>query len=42
MALKALNGDEFDQYRMLHDYKLQLLRINPGGSVVFKEDKGKF
>lgn len=42
LALKALNGDESDQYRMLHDYKLELLRINPGSSVIFKEGNSKF
>ncbi len=41
-ALKIINGDEAELYSRLHDYKLELLRTNPGSTVEFKEEKGKF
>ncbi|KAF2304282.1 hypothetical protein GH714_029304 [Hevea brasiliensis] len=42
LALKQINGDEYEQYGRLHDYKEEILRTNPGSTILFKEDKGVF
>ncbi|KAF2324492.1 hypothetical protein GH714_014807 [Hevea brasiliensis] len=41
-ALKTLNRDEKDQYAKLYRYKEELIRTNPGTTVEFQTEKGKF
>ena len=41
-ALKAINGDEKEQYGLLHAYRKEILRTNPGSTVEFREPKGPF
>ncbi|KAF2324486.1 hypothetical protein GH714_014736 [Hevea brasiliensis] len=41
-ALKTLNRDEKDQYAKLYRYKEELIRTNPGTTVEFQIEKGKF
>ena len=41
-ALKAINGDEKEQYGLLHAYIKEVLKTNPGSIVKFKEPKGPF
>ncbi|XP_048235198.1 uncharacterized protein LOC107261254 [Ricinus communis] len=41
-ALTFNNGDETEQLSSLHDYKLELLRSNPGSTIVFGLNEGVF
>eukprot|EP00257_Ricinus_communis_P026965 XP_025014379.1 uncharacterized protein LOC112535866 [Ricinus communis] len=42
VALRFINGDETKQLSSLHDYKLELLRSNPGSTIVFGLNEGVF
>ena len=41
-ALKLIEGDEKDQYKRIFDYKEEILRSNPGSTVVIEVDRGHF
>ena len=41
-ALKAITGDEKEQYSKLYEYRKEILRTNPGTTMEFKEPKGAF
>ena len=41
-ALKAVTGDEKGHYGILYECKKEILRTNPGSTMVFKELMGLF
>ncbi|VFQ63862.1 unnamed protein product [Cuscuta campestris] len=41
-ALKIIHGDERTQYEKLLDYRLELLRTNPGSTILLKRHEGFF
>ncbi|XP_050204849.1 uncharacterized protein LOC126654895 [Mercurialis annua] len=41
-AMLIINGDETEQFNMLYDYRLELLRTHPTSTVMFKQDNCVF
>ncbi|XP_039136666.1 uncharacterized protein LOC120273983 isoform X2 [Dioscorea cayenensis subsp. rotundata] len=42
IAKSLLDGDECEQIKSLYDYRLEILRTNPGSTVMFKCNEGIF